>query len=453
MKHRITIMAMKARGRALFMRGGIVSGALACLSGLGVASVAQAQPVRGLYINGDIGATFTQGQMMQPQGTPMGSDSPYGAGGKPDCSGLSHKQCHKLNHNAEYWSHHSWANERLQQNRYTSGRQEFDPGIMGSGSVGYGFDNGFRVEVEGGYRENRLGHFHDPGLGAQTSGHERTYDVMANAFFDMDVGLNWLYPYFGAGVGYIWQNEHAGISANQHGSVRNLATGQMMKLGHYNERLGGTAGEFAYQGMFGLAFPLPWVVGLSATTEYRFLSSWGSNRHSWRASGVATDGNKNIYASGHGRMGSKTYFNHSLMLGLRYEFDPAPPPPPPAARTVAAPARAPVRTYLVFFDWNSAALTGRARAIVDSAARSSTAVQFTRVLVNGYTDTSGGTQAHAYNYKLGLKRADAVKAELIRDGVAAGLISVKSYGDTHPLVATGPNVREAQNRRVVIEIK
>lgn len=46
-----------------------------------------------------------------------------------------------------------------------------------------------------------------------------------------------------------------------------------------------------------------------------------------------------------------------------------------------------------------------------------------------------------------------MKAELIRDGVAAGLIATKGFGESSPLVATGPNTREPQNRRVEIDIQ
>jgi OOP family OmpA-OmpF porin len=55
---------------------------------------------------------------------------------------------------------------------------------------------------------------------------------------------------------------------------------------------------------------------------------------------------------------------------------------------VAAPAPAPARSYLVFFDWDKATLTERARAIIKVAADNSTRVQYTRIEVNGYTDTA-----------------------------------------------------------------
>ncbi len=107
----------------------------------------------------------------------------------------------------------------------------------------------------------------------------------------------------------------------------------------------------------------------------------------------------------------------------------------------------------MFFDWDKSYLTPRARQIVAEAAQNSTRVQTTTIEVNGYADTSHalpGSRGHQYNLRLSLRRADAVKAELIRDGVPSGVISVHGYGDSHLLVPTGPNVREPQNRRVEI---
>ena len=49
-----------------------------------------------------------------------------------------------------------------------------------------------------------------------------------------------------------------------------------------------------------------------------------------------------------------------------------------------------------------------------------------------------------------MRRAQSVKAELIRDGVPATAIDTQGFGETHPLVPTGPNTREPQNRRVEI---
>jgi iron complex outermembrane receptor protein len=120
----------------------------------------------------------------------------------------------------------------------------------------------------------------------------------------------------------------------------------------------------------------------------------------------------------------------------------APPPPVP---TVAS-----VRSYLVFFDWDRADLTARAREIVATAAQASTHVQTTRIEVSGYTDLSGTA---GYNQKLSIRRAESVEKELIHDGVSASEIAIHGYGESNPLVPTAPGVREPQNRRVEIVLK
>ena len=91
----------------------------------------------------------------------------------------------------------------------------------------------------------------------------------------------------------------------------------------------------------------------------------------------------------------------------------------------------------MFFDWDRATLTDRARGIIKEAADNSTRVQYTRLEVNGYTDTSG----------------TPVAAELVRNGVPQNAITAQGFGDTQLLVPTGPGVREPQNRRVEIIIR
>ena len=108
------------------------------------------------------------------------------------------------------------------------------------------------------------------------------------------------------------------------------------------------------------------------------------------------------------------------------------------------------RTYLVFFDWDRADLTDRARQIVAAAARTSTSTNTTNIEVQGNADLSG---THAYNQRLSLRRAQTVAAELVRDGVPRTAISIQAFGDSRPLVPTAPGVREPQNRRVAIILR
>jgi outer membrane autotransporter protein len=136
-------------------------------------------------------------------------------------------------------------------------------------------------------------------------------------------------------------------------------------------------------------------------------------------------------------------------IGLRLIFG-HPPRPPAAPVAVAAPAPVAARSYLVFFDWDKATLTDRARQIIREAADNSTRVQYTRIAVNGYTDTSG---TPGYNMGLSLRRAHAVAGELVRDGVPVSAIAIRGFGQTHLLMPTGAGVREPQNRRVEIILR
>jgi outer membrane protein OmpA-like peptidoglycan-associated protein len=122
---------------------------------------------------------------------------------------------------------------------------------------------------------------------------------------------------------------------------------------------------------------------------------------------------------------------------------------PPAAAPMAAPAPPPSSSYLVFFDWNKSNLSTRAQQIIKEAATNMAKVKHTQIAVNGYTDTSGTPR---YNEGLSMRRAQAVAAELVKDGVPKSELAIKGFGDTHPMVPTGPGVREPQNRRVEIVV-
>lgn len=297
-------------------------------------------------------------------------------------------------------------------------------------ALGYGLGNGIRLELEGDYRNNRFSQGRDFGFPAAAGGNEVKYGPMVNAVYDLTGLIPFPYaaPYAGVGVGYQWAHFD---------KVHAYGPTGFPRLGSDDTR-----GALAYQAIIGAVVPWQFLPGLATTVEYRFL---GLAHRDYDVTVAAAPG---VAAAGKLKFGND--FNHALMIGVRYNFGAPAAPPPAAPMPSAAPAPAASRSYLVFFDWDKATLTERARAIVKEAADNSTRVQYTRLEVNGYTDTSGTPQ---YNQGLSLRRARAVAAELVRDGVPQNAISAQGLGDTNLLVSTGPGVREPQNRRVEIIIR
>ena len=140
---------------------------------------------------------------------------------------------------------------------------------------------------------------------------------------------------------------------------------------------------------------------------------------------------------------------------------PAPPPPaeeyapPPAPLAEASPPPAPLapevrtREFMVFFDFDKSYLTSEAKEIVAKAVDSAMRLGSVRIVVTGHTDTVGSRR---YNQALSERRAASVKAEMLRDGMPRTEILTMGRNFSEPLIATGPGVREPQNRRAVIDL-
>lgn len=359
--------------------------ALLAATGLALmSSAALAQPISGLYVGAAGGAGFLQNERIRgfsPSGVTSTAPSPSGMG--------------------------------------------YKTGYVGLGSIGYGFGNGVRLEVEGDYRRNDRDFGSKPAGVTGRSGSEQKFGGMGNVLFDMDIGSPYVFPYLGAGAGY------------------QSVTQKLTQTGPgYVERIDSSKGAFAYQAMFGVSLPIPGVVGLSATAEYRFLGLAGTRTYG----GTLTSGGTVS------RFSRKTSDDdtHNILVGLRYAFNVTPPVIALPAAATMAPAPAAARSYLVFFDWDRADLGDRSRQIIAEAAAASTKVASTRIEVAGHADRSG---TPAYNQDLSRRRAATVAAELVRLGVASTAITVSSFGDTRPLVPTAVGVREPQNRRVEIVLK
>ncbi len=106
--------------------------------------------------------------------------------------------------------------------------------------------------------------------------------------------------------------------------------------------------------------------------------------------------------------------------------------------------------YQVFFEWDKSNISAATAEIIRSAAENVQKGKTIRIGVTGHTDSSGPDR---YNQPLSERRADVIKAELVRDGVPEDEIGVVGVGEAGQLVATGDNVREAQNRRAVVVLQ
>jgi len=290
----------------------------------------------------------------------------------------------------------------------------FKLGYVGSVSAGYATAAGPRAELEFAWRWNNPVDSTESALPALTgisTGKASSWAVMGNLLYDINTGTGFT-PYIGVG---------AGIA-----QVR-------MDLGGFDDR----DYVFAYQGIAGVAYNI--TNNLALTLDYRYFATLDPK----------------FDLGGPGALAGSTveaeYRNHTVMAGLRYSF--GAPAAAPAAAPVAPPAavqQQPQTEYLVFFDWDKAEITPVSDKIIGDAAAAAGRVRAVSIHVIGHTDTSGSP---AYNQKLSVRRAEAVRRALVAKGVPANQVSIEGKGETQLLVPTGPNVREPSNRRAQILIR
>lgn len=150
-------------------------------------------------------------------------------------------------------------------------------GIATTGALGYAFGNGFRAEMELGYRGNDAKNVTLPGggttptsLNLKADASARSY--MVNGLYDFNVGAPWT-PHIGFGIG--------------------AADVRVNNVGHDT--------PFAWQAMAGVEYPLN--PNLRAGLDYKFLGT--DSLKLTNAAGVQSHGN---------------YNDHALLLTLRWSF-------------------------------------------------------------------------------------------------------------------------------------
>jgi len=266
-------------------------------------------------------------------------------------------------------------------------------GWAAGGMVGYDFV-GPRVEIEGVYRNNKAtvgsGQFNAFGASKDDIG------VLANVLYDFNPGGT-IVPYIGAGAGVAF--------------VRTSALG-----------LSSDSTQFAYQAILGVGYNIDPQFRVNLDARY--------------------------YGTTSPNLAGNTYSNNNisamLSLQMRFGAPTAAPPPPPMPAPVAAPS------YMVFFDWDRSDLSAQALSTIRQAAGAFKTKGSARITATGHADKSGPEN---YNMALSLRRANAVKDALVREGVPAASIAVVGRGESQPLVPTADGVREPQNRRVEIVVQ
>ncbi len=284
----------------------------------------------------------------------------------------------------------------LQSSTSVGGSFSSTTGVLVDVVAGYDFV-GPRVEVEVGFGLIPFtANLAATAARSNFSGDAHQLHVMGKVLYDF-IPASTLTPYIGAGAGIAFVDG--------------------------NTFLANTV--FAYEGILGLGYNIDsqWRVAL----EGRYVGTTNAN--------VVING-VNIAV------------NNSNIVGMVYgQYKFAPPvaaAPAPAPQAVAPPS------FMVFFDWDSSRLSEASLNVVRQAASAFKSKGSARITATGHTDTSG---PEAYNMALSLRRANAVKDALVRDGVPAQAITVIGKGESQLLVPTGDNVREPQNRRVEIVVQ
>ncbi|MCW5115759.1 OmpA family protein [Burkholderia cenocepacia] len=126
---------------------------------------------------------------------------------------------------------------------------------------------------------------------------------------------------------------------------------------------------------------------------------------------------------------------------------------PPAPAPQPAPQPVPQRQVLLQGDANfaldSAALTPEARSQLDRFVQINSGVEFRRVAITGFTDSTG---SNTHNLALSASRARNVMNYLRSNGLKAQSFVSEGLGAADPVASNATAVGRAQNRRVEIRI-
>lgn len=277
---------------------------------------------------------------------------------------------------------------------------DYDKGGLGTLALGYHLPQGYRADLELGFRRNVA-----DATGAAVAGHGsvNAQSLMANLWFDWP--LTPLKPFAGAGIGAV-----------------------MLDARHFAGAGSGDRTDedtvLAYQMALGLAYDV--APHLALSLGYRWMDT---DDGSFEPGPVDMD-----------------YRADAWLATVRYSFG-------RAGSTMAAATPVPEAEVAAFetivlrpvnFRFDEATLTEPAQRTLDEIARSLQEQPGVRVTIEGHTDSIGTDR---YNMDLGLRRAVAVRDYLAGKGVDSDTLDVRSMGEGQPVADNGSAEGRAANRR------
>ena len=102
-------------------------------------------------------------------------------------------------------------------------------------------------------------------------------------------------------------------------------------------------------------------------------------------------------------------------------------------------------THAIVFDKNKSDIKAGSMSVINELVGFMMKNPIIKLEIDGHTDNDG---TPASNMKLSQDRAEAVKKQLVKDGVADNRLTTKGYGDTKPIDKNTTPEGKANNRRV-----
>ena len=123
----------------------------------------------------------------------------------------------------------------------------------------------------------------------------------------------------------------------------------------------------------------------------------------------------------------------------------------PKAKAAAPVAAASKVTYAAdaFFDFDKSVVKPAGKAKLDDLVAKIKGINLEVIIAVGHTDSIG---SDAYNQKLSVRRAEAVKAYLVSKGIEKNRVYTEGKGEKQPVASNKTKEGRAKNRRVEIEV-